>query len=279
MTLKDLNSETRALAFDDFLALDERFLHSARRAVLGVYNSRKITAEKKFCVRGAKPKTKISEIRYNGGGGDPLPLSGKAFSMRLYGKGSFVISGPDGALKRDFDCGGDYFKDFLYGDTTITFLGDTSYTVCNLCTFDEVFSSDKRDIPNGDGFTVIDLREALPDFLAPEYMPTDASGKVVSGVVLYDGKIKLPDSYSGEISVVYRKRPILPSLDAPEVKIDIPAEYEPLLPLSCAYYLMLDDEPDKAEFYREEYEKMLSVISRGFAYSIEQNKIETNGWA
>ncbi|MBE6532180.1 MAG: hypothetical protein E7676_01570 [Ruminococcaceae bacterium] len=279
MTLKELHGETCALAFDDFLALDDRFLSSAYRAMRAVYNSRKITAEKKFYVRGCLPKTKISEIRHKGGRAESLPLSGKAFSMRLYGKGNIVVSGPNGEFMKDFDCNGDYYKDFLDADTTITFVGLSSYTVCDLVTFEEVFSSNRSDIPDGDGFTVIDLREALPDFLSLDSMPTDASGKTLTAAVVYDGKIKLPDSYSGEISIVYRKRPMQPSLYSPESRIDIPAEYEPLLPLYCAYYLLLEDEPEKAEFYREEYEKMLAVIGRGFVYSFENKYLDTNGWA
>lgn len=279
MTLKDLHSEIKSLVFDDYMALDERVLASASRALQAVYNSRKITAERKFYVKNSLPKTKISEFRHKGGGGESLPLSGKAFSMRLYGVGGILVSGPDGEVEKDFDCNGDYYKGFISGDTTMTFLGSMSYAVCDIVTFEETFSNNINDIPNGDGFTVIDLRKALPDFLTLEYMPTDSSGKAISGSVVYDGKIKIPDSFSGEISVVYRKRPIPPSLDAPDAEIDIPAEYEALLPPYCASCLLLDDEPDMADLYREEYEKMLSVISRGFTYSIEQNKIETNGWA
>lgn len=279
MTLKDLHSEIKSLVFDDYMALDERVLASASRALQAVYNSRKITAERKFYVKNSLPKSKIPEIHHKGGGEESLPLSGKAFSMRLYGKGSIVISGHGGEVTKSFDCSGDVYRGFIDGDATLRLIGPLSFVVCDLVTFDELFSESAEDIPSGDGFTVIDLRKALPDFLTLEYMPTDSSGKAISGAVVYDGKIKIPDSFCGEISLVYRKRPILPSLDAPDAEIDIPAEYEALLPPYCASCLLLDDEPDMADLYREEYEKMLSVISRGFTYSIEQNQIETNGWA
>ena len=279
MTLTELHSETRALAFDDYLELDERFLASANRALRAVYNSRKITAEKKFYVRADLPKTKASEIRHKGGGEESLPLSGKAFSMRLYGSGRITIQEKGRSYQKDFCCEGDYYKGFLESDATAYLSGPTSFCVCNLVTFDELFSENVNDIPSGDGFSVIDLRKELADFLALESMPTDANGNTLESAIVFDGKIKLPASFSGEVSVIYRKRPTPLSLDTPDVRVDVPAEYEPLLPLGCASYLLLDDAPDKAELYREEYEKMLGAIDHSFKYSLESKYLDTDGWA
>ena len=199
--------------------------------------------------------------------------------MRLYGKGNVIINGHGGEVRKSFDCSGDVYRGFIDGDSTLNLVGPLSFDVCNIVTFDELFSESAEDIPSGDGFTVIDLRKALPDFLSLEYMPTDASGKTVDGAVIYDGKIRLPDSFGGEISIVYRKRPIPPSLDAPTAEIDVPAEYEPLLPIYCASYLLLEDEPERAELYRKEYEKMLGVINESFINSLDEKYVDTNGWA
>lgn len=279
MTLKELHSEICALGFDDFLELDRRFLSSAERALLTVYNSSGITASTKFFVRCGLPKTRVCEINHKGGGAEALPLSGRAFSMRLYGKGRVFIEEKSKSYNKDFDCFGDYFKGFLESDATVYFLGELSYTVCDLVTFDEIFSEDANGIPNGDTVTVIDLREMLPDFLAFDSMPTDRFGKPIESAVLKDGKISLDASFSGEVSLVYRKRPILPSLDAPDAKIDIPSEYSMLLPLLAASYLLLDDEPEKAALYREMYEKNLLTIRERFRSSLGEKYVDTNGWA
>ena len=279
MTLKELHSEICALGFDNYLEFDQRFLYCAERALLSVYNSRSIGASTKFFVRSCLPKTKICEIHHKGGGVQALPLSGKAFSMRLYGSGSLKIEGGGNSYTKEFNCSGDYFKGFLNGDATISFFGSLSFTVCNLVTFDEVFSEDVGDIPDGNGVTVVDLRKMLPDFLAFDSMPTDYLGNVIENAVLKDGKITFDESFSGEVSLIYRKRPALPSLDAPEVSLDIPSEYSMLLPLLAAFYLLLDDEPEKAALYREMYEKNLLTIKELCPNSLSVKYLNTNGWA
>ena len=279
MTLKDLHNEVRAIMFDDCLPMDERFLFSSYRAMREVYNSRKITAEKKFFVRNILPRMRIPEIHHKGNSEEIIPISGKAFSMRLYGSGNVIIDKKGNQVMKDFDCNGDYMKEFIDGESTLTFVGQNSYTVCDLVTFDQTPTKNAHDIPDADGYTVIDLRESLPDFLSLECMPTDTSGNTLENALVFDGKIKFPDSFSGEISLVYRKRPIMPTLDSPDSRIDVPVEYDSLLALLCAAYMLIDDEPEKAALYREEYERMLSVITRNFPYSLECKYIDTNGWA
>ena len=52
-----------------------------------------------------------------------------------------------------------------------------------------------------------------------------------------------------------------------------------LVPLLAAFYLLLDDEPEKAALYREMYEKNLLTIKELCPDSLSVKYLNTNGWA
>ena len=263
MNLKELHSDICALGFDDFLPFDARFLSSARRALIEIYTASAITKSVKFLTRRCLPKTQISEFNHKGGGTEVLPLNGAAFSMRLYGKGEFKVKSSKGVITKSFDCDGDYFKCFIGDGASLTLTGELSYTVLGLACFEEVFSDRERDIPSSDGVKIIDARERLADFFAFADDARDSNGEKISGISFSDGKIIIPPDFSGEINLTYRKMPIAPTLDSPDVDIDIPSSHAPLLPLLTASYYLLDDEVEKAGFYRDLYEKNLKTVLDG----------------
>lgn len=279
MTLKELHSEIKALGFDDFIELDARFLTAASCALKGIYNAVSVSGKTKFFVRSSLPSGKISVFHHKGGGTDVLPLNGKAYSMRLYGKGMFMLDGKNIAERKSFDCEGDVFHGFINGEATIKFLGALSYTVFNLVTFDEQFSDDAADIPDGSGYTTVDLARIVPDFLAFDSMPRDENGNIIECATLHDGKITFGPDFVGGVEIGYRRMPVLPSLDAPDVKIDLPSEYALLLTLLTASYILLDDDLDKAMHYKEIYESELERVTR-FERKCTSGRYEiADGWA
>ena len=263
MNLKELHSDLCALGFEDYLPFDASFLSSTRRALIEIYTASAITKSVKFLVRRCLPNTQISEFNHKGGGTEVLPLNGVALSMRLYGKGSFRVNSSKGGITKSFDCDGDYFKCFIGEGASLTLLGELSYTILGLACFGEVFSDRESDIPDGDGVQIINARERLADFLAFADDARDLSGEKISGISLSDGKIIIPPDFSGEINLTYRKLPIVPTLDSPDADIDIPSSHAPLLPLLTASYYLLDDEVEKAGFYRDLYEKNLKIVLDG----------------
>lgn len=279
MTLKELHGEVCALGFDDFLELDTRFLAAASCALQGIYNAVSVSGKTKFFVKSSLPSSKISVFHHKGGGVDTLPLKGKAYSMRLYGKGVFTVEGENLANRKGFDCEGDVFCGFINGEATVKFIGDLSYTVCDLVTFDELFSDNAADIPDGSGYTTVDLARLLPDFLAFDSIPRDNDGNIIECATLHDGKITFDPEFVGEVEIGYRKMPILPSLDAPDVKIDLPSEYSLLLPLLTASYLLLDDDADKAVHYKEIYESELERVNALKRSISADGYLIADGWA
>lgn len=279
MTLKELHSEICTLGFDSHLPFDQRLLSSVYRSLELVYSSKKITKSTKFFVRSCLPKTKLNEMHHHGGGVETLPLSGKAYSMRLYGEGVILLGNSKKEIMHEFNCDGDYFKGFLDGGETVSFYGDLSYTVCNLVTFDEIYSLDPNDIPDGNECSIVDMRKLVPDFLAFDSLPTDSSGELITDAVLCDGKISFCADFSGEVSLVYRKRALMPSLDTPDARIDVPDELAHLLPLMAAFFILLDDEPEKAAIYREMFDKALAKSERVKAEMNTARYLDTNGWS
>ena len=152
------------------------------------------------------------------------------------------------------------------------------FDVYNAVTYSEILSSDVADIPDGNGLTEIDVRERIRDFGGFASLVTDSSGAPIRSAILSDGKITLPSDYSGEINLTYRRLPRLPTLTEPDAQIDVPREYEPLLPLLTAFYVLLDDEDEKAEIYKKAYTEALGCI-KGAKYSASGlGYKDVNGW-
>ena len=125
----------------------------------------------------------------------------------------------------------------------------------------------------------VDMRELLTDFLAFAQDVTDRYGRTIKGARLGNGKITLPPDFYGEINVVYYRTMSVPSLTTPDAPIDIPDEYEPLLPLLTASYILLDTDTEKAEFYRSAYLKAAEEL-RGICHSrAVGNYANVDGWA
>ena len=279
MTLKELHSEVKALGFDDFLYFDARFLSAVSCALKGIYNAVSISAKTKFFVKSSLPSSKISLFHHKGGEVDSLTLKGKAYAMRLYGAGKYILTEGSTSVTTDFNCNGDVFKGFLNSDATLMLVGNESFTVCDLVTFDEVFSGNAGDIPDGSGYSTVDIGRIVADFLCFSSMPKDLSGEVIETAVLHDDKITFDPDFSGEVELSYRKSPILPSLDAPDVRIDLPSEYSLLLPLLTASYILLDSDSDKALYYKQLYESELASI-KALKRNISANRYTiADGWA
>ena len=93
-----------------------------------------------------------------------------------------------------------------------------------------------------------------------------------------DGRLILPDGYSGEIRINYHRAPIKTSGTDPDERIDIPPECEELLPLLVASYVWLEDSPDIAQYYRSLYREGINTLRRNLT-RVGAGEYSTNGWA
>lgn len=279
MILRELKNDVISLGFDDMLEREDLFITSANRALRTIYSERVISKTVKLFAHGQTASTRIKELRHIGGEDVTLPLVGRAYSMRVCGEGKITVY--DGKNKKiiEFNSENEVINGLLTSGGSILFSGDYSYTVYNLVTFDEVFSSNTADIPDGSPRRVYDIRAMFGDFLSFMSLPRDGRGQLIDDCSLCDGKLELDSSYRGEIILTYRRLPMTIVADLPDVVIDIPEEFAPLLSLLTASYVWLDDDEEKAKYYRELYSDMLKNIKASSYESVDTGYRNTNRWA
>ena len=207
-----------------------------------------------------------------------LPPYSSAFSFAVYGEGAYSITSGAMTTEKEFSGKGEAVKDFYSGRSTITFLGDCSYTVVSLAAFKNVFGKSIGDIPLARDESILSLNEHIPDFLAPAEAPRDRHGEVIVGAEIEGDRLILPDGFSGEVNITYRRKPKIPVGDYLDDEIDVPAECTELLPLIVASYVWLDDEPERSQYYLSLYKDGINGLRR-FAPRQISSSYETNGWA
>ncbi len=273
MKLKDLKKEVCALSFITPENANVGFITSVRRALSIIFSDLRISGKKTLTV----PKKSICKseknILHKGNESLTLPLAGRAYSIKLSGKGWFIIH--DGAISRreSFDDDDVSFRGFLTSGGTVEFCGEYAYTVVSLLCFSDISSDRLTDIPLDDE-NFIDM-SGHPDFFAFSGPPSDGSGKGIRGAVLDGAKILLPNDFCGRVTVHYRKRP-KNILDDGDETVDLPHGYLPLLAPLCASFLLADDDRELSECYMALYKSMADGMKTS---SANAEYVKTNGWA
>lgn len=279
MTLRELQSEICALGFDRCASLNSSLLYSARRALAEISGEARIIHRINLFTSPPKPSSTIKLFHHTGGRTELLPLNGYAFSLSVSGKGRIAVF--DGKVKKSivFDSESKIIKGILFGEGSIEFSGEFSYDVFGITTFSEPYFADCDSIPSYPFESSVDMREMVGDFLEFTGEIADTEGRPIKEARFVGSKIFFPEGFSGEVTVSYYRYLKSPELSSPDTAIDIPREYEPLLPLLCASFLLLDSDREKADYYREIYRKAISdikiksVTGRCGAYA------DVTGWA
>jgi hypothetical protein len=198
--------------------------------------------------------------------------------MTVSGEGTVKIRDGAESMKIDFNSDSKLIRGFLRYGGQATFEGESSFDVYDIATYGELYGRDVDSIPDGGDEIRIDLREKLGDFLAFASVAETADGTAIKNAVLRDGVITLPVTFSGEVLLTYRRMPKMPNLSYPDAAIDIPREYESLLPLLTAFYILLDDDAEKAEIYERAYRETLASLKiNGYAVS-NNGYADVSGW-
>jgi hypothetical protein len=91
--------------------------------------------------------------------------------------------------------------------------------------------------------------------------------------------ITLPDSFVGDAFVCYKPSPKTLSIDNGDYPLDIPEYTTHLLPLLTAFFVFLDDDSEKAEYYMSLYRSEAIKILRAYAFSQNNTYQDVTGWA
>ena len=96
-------------------------------------------------------------------------------------------------------------------------------------------------------------------------------------VLVSRNRLRIACDDDTDYTVFYRARPkkiTEDTLDDEDIEIDRESEF--LVPLLTAYYVWLDDDPQKAAQYRNEYEMQKAELLK--IQTLKNNKVRSNGW-
>ena len=279
MKLNEIARRISAFTGEDFTHRGELLSVALTRAAQTAYRDLRPMGMVKFFATGSLPSSRIEKLIFKGEGEKTLSLSGKAYSMRLWGSGTYTHTEKGNYKRVEFVAEGDRFADFIKtGTVTLTFSGDSAFTVSDIVCFSEVYGNMLYNIPDGSAYQMFDVRGIARDFFTFDGPPKDANGNDIKNATLLDGVLMLPADFSGEVTVFYRRLPPLIVADDMEEHVQIPDEL--LVPIATlgASYLCLEDNPELSEKLRAIYEGDVRVMAGAYRQSPPEY-VRTNGWA
>ncbi len=277
MKYKDLSSEVLTLGFETEWEEEAVLLSAVRRAITTIYTELPRSKTKEL-YKQALERTEHSDIVHGSDENVTVKYDAKAYSFRTVGAGTYTLSDGRGSNSVSFTSEQNVHRGFLYGNGEINFSGSYAYTVYDIVFYKDILSANEADIPIKNSCSQYLLSELIPDGVSPLGIPSDGNGEPIEGSEISGGVMFIPENYFGKIILRYKKAPMLPTGDGEE-EIDVPQGCEHLLPLLCAAYAWLDDDPEKAQYYMSLYRSGMDSL-RYFTKNVSSIKPkDTNGWA
>ena len=202
-----------------------------------------------------------------------------SLSLRAQGRGKLICDGEVLTAWTSLSTWREVRLRFEYPrDVVITFEG-VSGVVRDMALWQREYAAE-ADVPMYGDTVRYDMSRIAPDYGGFIKSPVNAmTGRDIRGSVMASPYIQLPYSFEGEAAVAYRHSPLRLTLDdvANDVDIDIAPEYEDLLPLCMAYYVWLEDEPNKASFFLARFNEMAALAAQQW-HANGGNAVISNGW-
>ena len=276
MTYNDLCEEVKELGFESAIDSPGRMLLSAKRAQREIYSVRPILSNAIIYQRIPKPIHSIKTISFGGGEAISVPYSSaRSFSFRSTGNGNVTVKENGEERMLSFSGLHSVTKAFLHGDGELIFNGEYSFTVSELAVYSEITSELTDDIPLQGMPREYDMASLVDSFISLAAPPSDAFGNVIRGAALCGNILTVPSDYSGDVFLICKRGCELRETG----EIDIPPECEPLLALLTASYYWLDDDPEKAQYYRSLYHEGMSALRYNNRGRLDHTVAKGNGWA
>lgn len=276
MTVRELKNEVYSLARLPIGEADGLFMSSLRRALLRIYAELKISDTKRLYITPCHQLSKIPQLIHYKGETKTLPLTGRAYSLKVSGKGYFTVRDGLDVLRYDFDSEEIRFCGFIKNGGEISFCGDYAYTVYDFVTYSSSFSDREEDIPDGSPYRTIDINLG-GDFLMPLSYPTDRRGVAIKGMSIWGTKLTFAADFSGEVYLKYVKMP-KKCTDSDEDIIDLPPNCSALLAPLVASLILIDDDYELSEKYERIYQTSKNELG-GLYTSHSAEYVMTEGWA
>lgn len=125
----------------------------------------------------------------------------------------------------------------------------------------------------------IDLLKLKDGILFITSAPLDSNGFIIKGARVDGYTLSLPSSFSGDAFVYYKPAPQAVTVDHGEYNLNVPEYAAHLLSLLVAFFVLLDDDGEKADYYMSLYRNEAMKITRSYAFMQNNTYTDVTGWA
>lgn len=278
MTQKNLINAVRHLAEGYESLSDEKILSAVNTALGTIFSEMNSIGRASLFLSAPEILRHIAMLRHGVGESISIPLSGVAYSLKLYGSGTVTVIDGKSTVTHNFDGWGTVLRGFIRLGGSIQFTGRLAYTVRDLTFFSECESTDADKIPVLGEKRSINISDYISDFSRALSYPEDENGIPLSNVNIENDLLICPKEFNGEVRFKYKKRAPVLNIDNPFFEIPIIPEAESALVLLGAAYCIGDDEEDAANFFMKEYKRSVSRISRESFPSESGAYFDNTGW-
>lgn len=253
MKLKELKEEVTALGYGEDGVTDGAFCRFLNRATARMAAEYPLRARVRLVFPPVLYRELASLAVHTPGAPLSYTLTGLAYSLTVTGEGTVTVFDGERTKKLLLPEGTSTLRGYLHGEGHLLSSGETPFAISRLIVFDRLCVPSEKDIPLAGEGGVRDMKKICPDFLAFISEPTDISGKPIHGCTLSAAFIKMPESFSGEIAVDYRRAPREMTPEDAEEEIELPEPLISLLPLLMASEIYLDGEPERSQYFAALY--------------------------
>ncbi len=265
MTILDLKKEVEALSFTSIGDLDDSLVSTANRALrmIHTYHPKRVRGEIVYLPRDA-----IVAFAPVAGEGSEVSLSvpkGRLI-MKIRGEGKYLVRIGNEQLTFRFFSDTENLEVNFSEDGELIFTEDSVF-----CAWDIVLLPGTP-LPFEDAISYtgeaisFDLKKIFPDLLYLIDIPKNIDGRNIHALTLTDAAhLTVPLSYRGVITFFYSAKAKEITLDSSDKDtVDLADELTPLLPLLISYFLWIEENPDMADIYLSEYEKLSRAIRQRY---------------
>lgn len=279
MTLNDLRQEVAALGFEGEIENSEVLTHAAKRALGTLYTEYGVICDGRIIRNVRKPVFHVERIDVSANE-EELSAFGVCYSFTTVGRGYYTITDKTRTRSAAFTKDGEVHRGYIEGGEGAVFRFYSNYacSIHDLAVFDCLPGASVTDIPIWSPVSEYNVKTKFSDFASFASPPMNDRGDLIDTVKASGTNLLIPREFSGRINFKYKKS--VPSLGTSGgAYIDLPLECEHLFPLLVAFYVWLDDDPEKAMTYMSLFREGLAAVKVYTRRSFDNEYRDVTGWA
>ncbi|MBR4295758.1 MAG: hypothetical protein IKT56_02830 [Clostridia bacterium] len=275
MKVNELYNAVALLGFENDIDEEETFFPALNTALHDVY---RIVPRKKMSLLAHYPPASLvadtDKILYSGEGLSYEAEGAKAFYIEISGKGNITFKDGEKSISGvpDVTFDSPYAYQTIRGfcrdnngmfpaKLVIDIKTETLCKVKAVAIYGDIASAKTEDIPAPGKYIAYSLGRIFPDFSTLFERPKWSGGNTLTDFRIEDGCLSVPRDTAGDIELTYTPKIHEYTVNDNEDDVDLPDEYIGALKLLIASYVWLDDNADRAQYYKGLYNEEIALIS------------------